>query len=104
MTASSPTRLPPWPAGAAGRPRWAGDDDEIDNRDARPGEGRKRPESPRRNAADLVEDTDFVREHGGYRHAGVPEVAMRFGVSKDALERALSRVRRREADLDLEAG
>ena len=72
--------------------------------DGRPADGWKRGKGTARRAADLVEDAEFVRETGGYRHAPVGEVAMRLGVTRTALEKALERTRGRAADLDREAG
>jgi hypothetical protein len=74
-------------------PPMAWDDDLIDQPDGRPAEawqrrGRGYP------AVDLVEDAEFVREHGGYRRADAAEVAMRLGVSRDQLQHAYVRARR----------
>jgi hypothetical protein len=38
-------------------------------------------------SADLAEDARFLREHGGYRRAGIREVALRLGVSRERLGR-----------------
>jgi hypothetical protein len=85
-------------------PPLAWDDDVIDLPDGRPADGWKRGKGTARRAADLVEDAEFVRETGGYRHAPVGEVAMRLGVTRNVLEKALERTRGREPDLDREAG
>jgi hypothetical protein len=87
-------------------PPMAWDDDVIDLPQGRPEDGWKPGTGTRQRAADLVEDADFVREHGGYRHAPVGEVALRLGVTRTALEKALERTRtaQREAVLDREAG
>jgi len=75
-------------------PPLAWDDDQIDLPGARPEQGwRPRPRTSRR-AADLVEDAEFVREHGGYRDASTAQVAMRLGVRRDRLDQAYSRARR----------
>jgi hypothetical protein len=60
----------------------------------------------RRYAADLAEDAQFVREHGGYRQESTAAVAMRLGVRRDRLEQALRRdeVRRERTEPELEAG
>jgi len=83
----------------AGRCGWAPpmawDDDQIDRPDGRPAVGWKRTSSLTRSA-DLVEDAEFVREHGGYRHASVRLVALRLGVTEAQLEKAYSR--RQHAD------
>jgi DNA-binding transcriptional regulator YdaS (Cro superfamily) len=55
---------------------------------------------------DIVEDAQFVRDHGGYRHADNTQIAMRLGVSRDQLDQAYSRARRyaaRNATADAEA-
>jgi hypothetical protein len=79
------------------------DDDLIDLPDAKPGRW-KRGGEKQRHYADLVEDIAFVREYGGYRHAPMSQIALRLGVSKDALDKAVSVVRHREAALDRGAG
>jgi hypothetical protein len=87
-------------------PPMAWDDDVIDQPDGRPEDGWKRGTGTAHRAAELVEDMEFVRQHGGYRHASVGEVAMRLGVTRTALEKALERTRHahRDAVLDREAG
>lgn len=88
-----------WPVPLA----W--DDDEIDQEDARPAAGWRPTGTTQMRAADLVEDAEFVREHGGYRLAPAGEVAMRLGVSRDRLEHAQARQRRYAArDMEAEAG
>ena len=47
-----------------------------------------------RRAIDLVEDAEFVRQHGGYGGASIGQIAMRLGVSRDCLEQAHARARR----------
>jgi hypothetical protein len=83
-------------------PPLAWDDDQLDLPDGRPADGWKRSAGHQRRSADLAEDARWVREHGGYRTASLTEVALRLGVSKPALEKALSRTR--QAELDREAG
>ncbi len=83
-------------------PPMAWDDDQLDLREGRPGEGWKPFPGHLRRSADLAEDAEFVREHGGYRLASNGAVAMRLGVTRDQLEKALSRTR--QADVDREAG
>ncbi len=43
---------------------------------------------------DIAEDARWVREHGGYRLATLAEVAVRLGVSRAALDKALERAAR----------
>jgi hypothetical protein len=55
---------------------------------------------------DIVEDAQFVRDHGGYRDADNTQIAMRLGVSRDQLDQAYCRTRRyaaRNASADIEA-
>ena len=85
-------------------PPMAWDDDEIDQPGARPAEGWRRTREHKTPAADLVEDAEFVRQTGGYRQASVGAVAMRLGVPRNRLEKALERTRAREAMADREAG
>jgi hypothetical protein len=83
-------------------PPMALDDDEIDNPGYKPA-GWKRTTDRRRSAA-LVEDMDWIRQAGGYQDATTAVMAVRLGVSKDALEKALRRQGRTiHADRDLEA-
>jgi hypothetical protein len=74
-------------------PPMAWDDDQIDLPDGRPGQG-WRPFRDTYRSADLVEDAEFVREHGGYQDATTTEVAVRLGVRRDRLDQAYHRVRR----------
>jgi hypothetical protein len=87
-------------------PPMAWDDDLIDDPVGRPADGWKPRRSPWvRHSADLAEDTAFLREHGGYRHASTRELALRLGVSAAWLQSALSRVRRaQQARLEVTAG
>ena len=89
-------------------PPMAWDDDEIDRDDARPAPGWRRNGRHTIRAADLVEDAEFVRETGGYRQAPDQEVALRLGVTRDALAQAYTRQRARDrqrtAAAELEAG
>jgi hypothetical protein len=78
-------------------PPLAWDDDQIDLPGGRPAAGWKPSKRSSWRAADLVEDAEFVREHGGYQNASASQVATRLGVSRDRLEQAHSRVRRRSA-------
>ena len=43
---------------------------------------------------DIVEDAQFVRDHGGYRDADNTQIAMRLGVSRDQIDQAYCRARR----------
>jgi transcriptional regulator with XRE-family HTH domain len=83
-------------------PPMAWDDDQLDDPDGRPAGGWKPFSGHLRKSADLAEDAQFVREHGGYRLATNTEVAMRLGVTKPQLEKALHRTR--QADMNREAG
>jgi hypothetical protein len=74
-------------------PPMAWDDDQIDLPDGQPARGWKPGAGSKRKAADLAEDATWVRQQGGYRHATEAEVAMRLGVTKAQLEKALSRAR-----------
>jgi hypothetical protein len=95
-------------------PPLAWDDDQIDLPGARPEQGWRPRRRTSRRAADLVEDAEFVREHGGYRDASTAQVAMRLGVRRDRLDQAYSRARRyaaraagragADADREAEAG
>jgi hypothetical protein len=77
-------------------PPLAWDDDQIDHPSGRPADGWKPANggAGRRSALDLAEDAAWVREHGGYRHASVGEIAARLGVSRSRLEQALCRARK----------
>jgi len=79
-------------------PPLAYDDDLIDlpGGDAAP--GWKRSGEPAIRSADLVEDIQFVRDHGGYRYAPLTTVAMRLGLTRDALEKAQARTRRADPE------
>lgn len=97
-------------AAATARARHAGwapplawDDEVIDAPDGRPADGWKPTGSTTRRSADLAEDAQFVREAGGYRHAGMAAVAMRLGVTRAALEKAESRAARQRVP-EMEAG
>ena len=86
-------------------PPQAWDDAQIDQPD-----GRRSPDwKPRKRttcrAVDIVEDAQFVRDHGGYRDADNNQIAMRLGVSRDQLDQAYCRARRyasRNAIADIE--
>ena len=75
-------------------PPMAWDDDLIDLPGARPERGWRPGRRVSRRALDLVEDAEFVRQHGGYRDANRSEVAMRLGVRRDRLDQAYVRARR----------
>jgi hypothetical protein len=75
-------------------PPMAWDDDRIDVPGARPERGWRPGRGINRRAADLVEDAEFVREHGGYRDASTVQVAMRLGIRRDRLDQAYIRARR----------
>jgi len=77
-------------------PPMAYDDDTIDLPSGDPGPGWKRTSRTAIPAADLAEDVRWLREQGGYRHATPAELAMRLGVSKAALDKALQRAGRNE--------
>jgi transcriptional regulator with XRE-family HTH domain len=85
-------------------PALAWDDDEIDQPDAQPADCWRRADRQTTRAAELAEDAEFVREAGGYRLASNDAVAMRLGVPRARLEKALERTRSREALAELEAG
>jgi transcriptional regulator with XRE-family HTH domain len=74
-------------------PPLAWDDDQLDIPEGRPSLGWRRRNRTSRRAIDLVEDAEFVRERGGYHDAGIAQVAMRLGVSRDRLEHAYARAR-----------
>jgi hypothetical protein len=87
-------------------PPQAWDDAQIDQPDGRPSPDWKPRSRTTRRAVDLVEDAQFVRDHGGYRDADNTQIAMRLGVSRDQLDQAYCRARRyanRSATLDAEA-
>jgi hypothetical protein len=75
-------------------PPQAWDDAQIDQPDGRPSPDWKPRKRTTRRAVDIVEDAQFVRDHGGYREADNTQVAMRLGVSRDQLDQAYCRTRR----------
>jgi hypothetical protein len=87
-------------------PPQAWDDAQIDHPDGRPSPDWKPRNRTSRRAIDIVEDAQFVRDHGGYRDADNTQIAMRLGVSRDQLDQAYCRARRyaaRSGTLDAEA-
>jgi hypothetical protein len=87
-------------------PPQAWDDAQIDHPDGRPSPDWRPRNRTTRRAVDIVEDAQFVRDHGGYRDADNTQIAMRLGVSRDQLDQAYCRARRyadRTATLDAEA-
>jgi transcriptional regulator with XRE-family HTH domain len=78
-------------------PPQAWDDAEIDQSHGRPSPDWKPSKRTNRRAVDIVEDAQFVRDHGGYRHADNTQIAMRLGVSRDQLDQAYTRARRNAA-------
>ncbi len=78
-------------------PPMAWDDDLIDLPGAHPAEGCRPRRKLYMRAVDIVEDAEFVREHGGYRQAGIGEVAMRLGIRPDRLDQSYRRARRHAA-------
>jgi hypothetical protein len=88
-------------------PPQAWDDAQIDQPDGRPSPDWKPRKRTTRRATDIVEDAQFVRDHGGYRDADNNQIAMRLGVSRDQLDQAYCRARQyasRNAIADIEAG
>jgi transcriptional regulator with XRE-family HTH domain len=75
-------------------PPQAWDDAQIDQPDGRPSPDWKPSKRTTRRAVDIVEDAQFVRDHGGYRDADITQIAMRLGVSRDQLDQAYCRARR----------
>jgi hypothetical protein len=75
-------------------PHQAWDDAQIDQPDGRPSPDWKPTNRTSRRAVDIVEDAQFVRDHGGYRDADNTQIAMRLGVSRDQLDQAYCRARR----------
>jgi hypothetical protein len=75
-------------------PPQAWDDAQIDQPDGRPSPHWKPTRRTTRRAVDIVEDAQFVRDHGGYHDANITEIAMRLGVSRDQLDQAYCRARR----------
>ena len=87
-------------------PPQAWDDTQIDHPDGRPSPQWKPRNRTTRRAVDIVEDAQFVRDHGGYHNANNTEIALRLGVSRDQLDQAYCRARRyanRTATADIEA-
>jgi hypothetical protein len=74
-------------------PPLAWEDDEIDRPEGQPVAAWQRSARVSIPSAELVEDADFVRTMGGYAEADVSVVAMRLGVSRSRLEKAISRQR-----------
>lgn len=86
-------------------PPLAWEDDQIDNPQGRPVADWRRSGRVTIPSADLVEDADFVRTMGGYADADLGVVAMRLGVNKARLEKAISRQRSAQSGgRELEAG
>jgi hypothetical protein len=86
-------------------PPQAWDDAQIDQPDGRSSSDWKPASRTTRRAVDIVEDAQFVRDHGGYRDADNTQIAMRLGVSRDQLDQAYCRARRyaaRSATADIE--
>ena len=79
-------------------PPMAYDDDTIDHPDGGPAPGWRRTSRTTIPAVDLAEDAHWLRQHGGYRHATSAELAMRLGVSKAALDKALARAAQNERE------
>ena len=75
-------------------PPQAWDDAQIDQPDGRPSPDWKPRNRTTRRAVDIVEDAQFVRDHGGYRDADNTQIAMRLGVSRDQIDQAYCRARR----------
>ena len=75
-------------------PPQAWDDEQIDRPDGRPSRDWKPARRTTRRSVDMVEDAQFVRNHGGYRDADITQIAMRLGVSRDQLDQAYCRARR----------
>jgi len=71
------------------------DEPEIDDPAAGPAEGWRRGGRTTIRSAELVEDAEFVRRHGGHR--SLNQRAMRLGVSRDRLEHAYARAGSRQA-------
>lgn len=91
-------------------PPQAWDDDLIDRPDAEPAPGWRRLSSQWR-ALDLVEDVEFLRDHGGYQNADLKLIATRLGINRDRINKAYERARRyaardapRHAESEAEAG
>lgn len=81
-------------------PPMAWDDDDLDDEAGGPALDWKRRERGNVRLADLLEDVAFLRESDGYRQATPAQLAIRLGLGKGAVERALQRgqqAARREA-------
>ena len=74
-------------------PPLAWEDDQIDKPGSKPVADWRRSARVTIPSAELAEDAEFVRTAGGYADADVGVVAMRLGVSKARLEKAISRQR-----------
>ena len=94
-------------------PPLAWDDAQIDQPDGQPSPDWKPRKRTTRRAVDVVEDAQFVRDHGGYSDADITQIAMRLGVTRDQLDQAYCRARRyagcnatanTEAEAEAEAG
>jgi hypothetical protein len=79
------------------------DEEDLDRAEGRPADGWQRSARSTIRAADLAEDAEFVRGAGGYRQATNGVVAMRLGVTRAALEKALERSRSRQPAAEMEA-
>ena len=84
-----------WPVPMA----W--DEEALDDPAGGPAEDWRRGGRTTVRAEDLVEDAEFVRQHG---HQSLNERAMRLGVSRDRLEHAYKRAGSRQAQDEREAG
>jgi hypothetical protein len=83
-------------------PPMAYDDDTIDDPAGGPAQGWRRNRGghePRRTVASLAEDVEWIREHGGYRHASLDQLAMRLGMTRGGLERGLIRYKHQTGEL-----
>jgi hypothetical protein len=86
-------------------PPLAWDDDQLDRPEGRPADGWRRSSGSTLRSRDIAEDVDFVRREGGYAMASVAEIAVRLGLSRTHVEKALSRAAQyRARDADREAG
>jgi hypothetical protein len=79
-------------------PPMAWDDDIIDLPHGEPAPGWQPSHRSHHRSADLVEDANWIREHGGYRNATMRQVAVRLGVTREVLAKAHERVADREAE------
>jgi hypothetical protein len=75
-------------------PPMAWDDDQIDQPHGKPAAGWKPRPRGRYRSADLVEDAEWIRRHGGYRLASRTVIATRLGITKYQLEHAYREARR----------